>query len=320
MQSGNSGQRQTYDAADRPRALPTWSLSLRNRIDKADGMIATTGNVLIALSYYPTYFPDLVRRIETFKSRFDLAMTVVVLNNRAISAHSARSALDPKCRPYQILEHSNEGSEFGGYQAGLDCILRGSDGARDFLIFNDTLGIHYELYDEHLDALQRHICDQQSSKRIVGRVDEADQLLSLGGLTGNRWIRSNLMFIDHDALKSIDDQLYLPEVANWVHDVADPNAFFGDEVGPATKARISRWLFEPGGWYDAAPLSCASRTRLCLKATSILQELYLTMRLEHAGTMIQGLELLEYEKKQVLWKNRGSKILRKFGFDARRKG
>ena len=282
-------------------------------------MIATAGNVLIALSYYPTYFPDLVKKIEAFKSRFDLAVAVVVLNNRAISVHRACSALDQKCRPYHVVEHTNEGSEFGGYQAGLDFILRASEGDGNFLIFNDTLGIHYAFYDEYLDALQRRIRDEQSLKRIVGRVDQTEQVLSLGGLTGNRWIRSNLLFIDRLALKSIDGQLYLPEVANWVHDVVDPNEFFGDQVGPATKARLSKWLFEPGGWYDAAPLSLATQTKLCLKARSILQELYLAMRLEHAGVAIQDLELFEDEKKRVLWKNRSSKLLRKLGFDARPK-
>jgi hypothetical protein len=128
-----------------------------------------------------------------------------------------------------------------------------------------------------------------------------------------------LIFIDAAALKSIDHQLYRPEIAGWVRESADPNEFFSDEVGPATQARTSKWLFAAGGWYDAAPLSPANQKRLSLKARSILQELYLTMRLEHAGTTIMDLELYEDEMKRILWKRRTSKLLRKIGLDVRRR-
>jgi hypothetical protein len=280
-------------------------------------MVATSETFLIALSYYPTYFSSLVKRIEAFRARLEISAAVVVLNNRAVSVDSARSALHPKCRPFHVIEHSNEGSEFGGYQAGLDFLRHDAGKIGNVLILNDTLGVHYEFYPEHMDAMQRRIDDRASSQRMVGRIDQAEQLLSLGGLTGNRWVRSNLIFIDAAALRSIDHQFYLPEIAGWVRESADPNKFFSDEVGPATQVRTSKWLFEPGGWYDAAPLSPANQRRFASKARSILQELYLTMRLEHAGTTIMDLELYEDEMKRILWKRRTSKLLRKIGLDVR---
>jgi hypothetical protein len=280
-------------------------------------MVATSETFLIALSYYPSYFSSLVKSIEAFRSRLEIAAAVIVLNSRAASVHSVRSALRSKSSPFHVIEHTNEGGEFGGYQAGLDFLRHDAGKIGNLLILNDTLGIHYEFYPEHMNAMRRRIDDEASSQRIVGRIDQAEQLLSLGGLTGNRWVRSNLIFIDAAALKSIDHQLYLPEIAGWVRESADPNEFFGDEVGPATKARTSKWLFEAGGWYDAAPLSPANQKRLSLKARSILQELYLTMRLEHAGTTIMDLELHEDEMKRILWKRRTSKLLRKIGLDVR---
>src|SRR5262249_14919894 len=165
--------------------------------------------------------------------------------------------------------------------------------------------------------MRRRLDDEASSQRIVGRIDQADQLLSLGGLTGNRWVRSNLILIDAAALKPIDHRLYLPEIAGWVRESADLNEFFGDEVGPATKARTAKLLFEAGGWDDAAPLSPANEKRLCVQARWILQELYLTMRLEHAGTTLVDLEVHEDEMKRILWKRRTSTLLRKIGLDVR---
>jgi hypothetical protein len=269
---------------------------------------------LIALSYYPPYLNQLVRKIDELDRRLRFSAAVVVLNNRAISLERTQAKLKFRWGQTNVIEHDNSGREFGGYQAGLDFLIRTAREVGNYLIVNDTFGIHYEFYSEHFAALERRICDNTLKQRIAGHVDQHEERLSLRELTSDRWVRSNLMFIDSAAVKSIHNRLYVPEVDSWINDRSDPAEFFGDEVGPATRTKLSKWLFEPGGWYGAAPLCIENQQRFCEKARSILQEFYLTMRLNHAGTAVQDLQLSRQEQQRARIKRKISKLARKLGF------
>jgi hypothetical protein len=279
-------------------------------------MIVPSDISLIAVSYYPTYLNHFLRRIGTLDRQLTFSSAVVVLNNPAISREGARARVDLRCSRANVIEHDNFGREFGGYQAGLDFLIQSMGEAGDCLIINDTFGVHYEFYSEHIAALGRRICDNALKQRIAGQVDQYQDRLSLGELTNDRWVRSNLMFIDSAALKSIHCRLYVPEVDSWIRDRSDPAEFFGDQVGPATRTKLSKWLFEPGGWYGAAPLSIHNQRRLCEKARSILQEIYLTMRLDHAGTAVLDLGLSRHEQQRTRIKRKISKLACKLGFNS----
>jgi hypothetical protein len=278
-------------------------------------MIVPSDTSLIAVSYYPTYLNEFVSKIHTLDRRLRFSAAVVVLNNPAISLEGTRAKVHLRYGRASVIEHDNSGREFGGYQAGLDFLNPRVGEAGDYLIVNDTFAIHYEFYSEHFAALKRRICDNVLKHRIAGQVDQHQECLSLGELMSDRWVRSNLMFIDSAALKSIRCRLYVPEVDSWILDTSDPAEFFGDQVGPATRAKLSKWLFEPGGWYGAAPLSIENQRRLCDKARSILQEFYLTMRLNRAGTAVLDLGLSRPEQQRTRIKRKISKLARKLGFD-----
>jgi hypothetical protein len=279
-------------------------------------MIVPSDISLIAVSYYPTYLNHFLGRIGTLDRRLTFSAAVVVLNDPAISLEGARARVNLRCSRANVIEHDNFGREFGGYQAGLDFLIQTMGEAGDCLIINDTFGTHYEFYSEHFAALERRICDNALKQRIVGQVDQYQERLGLAELTSDRWVRSNLMFIDSAALKSIRCRLYVPEVDSWIRDRSDPAEFFGDQVGPATRAKLSKWLFEPGGWYGAAPLSIQNQRRLCEKARSILQEFYLTMRLDHAGTAVLDLSLSRHEQQRTRIKRKISKLACKLGFNS----
>jgi hypothetical protein len=237
---------------------------------------------LIAAVYYPSYLANLASIVQRISASRPLHSLVIIINGADVSRHDAENLFDGLASKRIIHQHDNSGLEFGAYQAGLDLLRSSDNNDFDLIILNDTVGIHHPLISETLSAFVRTLTIEPWPCRAVGVICTAPRVLSIDRFSTSRWLRSNLMGFDAEAISRIGYRIYVPEIDEYVTTTADAQSFFSSSVGRSLQDRMSRWLFATSGdrWYGAAPLSPENAAKLAAKARSILQEMYLSMRLE----------------------------------------
>lgn len=234
---------------------------------------------IVALAYYPDYLGSLRETVKTISQAADVNAFALVLNNSRLNG----SMFQNISNNFYCVRHDNTGAEFGGYQVGLDIIKQNFTAPFDLIIINDTAATHYRLMKEHIRAFIRSMADERSN-RVVGQVDRT-RALQIDDLETSRWVRSNLVGFDHNALLALDYKIYRPCLNDYLNDSAD--TFFTDHIKASTREKISQWLFATDGhaWYGAAPLTEHNCTKMAAKARSIIQEFHLAMRLEQNKTL-----------------------------------
>jgi hypothetical protein len=178
--------------------------------------------------------------------------------------------------------------EFGTYQAGVDFANYIDDHSPErVIIMNDTVGSH-----QYYSMIQlRHFCRAISvsadrlSNFVTGYVYDHERRITINGMVGTRWVRSNLVGIDKEALARLGRKIYDPSIDKFITDSADIDTFLGPDLDSSVKLRIADWLFStaPDKWYNAQPLSAVNSSMMAGKAKSYLQEQWLSMRLETIG-------------------------------------
>ncbi|MET0430558.1 MAG: hypothetical protein ABW026_18920 [Microvirga sp.] len=256
--------------------------------------------VFIGLVYYRDYldgFAGAYRKLQRC-SRF--SDTCIVINGDGIAEADVRQAFGPLQENLHVLKHDNRGQEFGGYQAGLDFHRLGSDDAFDLVLANDTLGEHQKLFTAEFDAFRKTLAANPSGK-VVGKIDHAQRLQSIGPLTSSRWVRSNLMGLDHEALAKLRFRIYVPELEALVNETDRESEFFSAEVGQTVQDRLRKWLFRPEthSWYGASRLDGGNAGRFAAKARSILQEIHLSMRLNCEGMAFIAPRMSRSEQRMI---------------------
>jgi hypothetical protein len=235
---------------------------------------------VVALAYYPEYLGSLRKSVETLSRVAEVNAVALVLNNSCLNS----STFQDSCRNFYCVKHDNTGAEFGGYQAGLDIITKNVSKPFDLIIINDTATTHYRLKKEHLRAFTRSMTEKVPN-RVVGQVDRSPlPSLQIDDLETSRWVRSNLVGLDHRALMALDYKVYQPSLNDYINNSATD--FFTEHIKATTQEHISQWLFGKDGltWYGAAPLTVHNCEKMAAKARSIVQELHLAMRLEKNKT------------------------------------
>jgi hypothetical protein len=206
------------------------------------------------------------------------------LNNSRLNG----STFQDICGDFYCVRHDNTGAEFGGYQAGLNIIKQNSSAPFNLIIINDTVATHFHFMKEHVRAFMRSMDDERPN-RVVGQVDRnplfRSRSLQIDDLETSRWVRSNLIGLDQDALLALDHRIYQPYLNDYITDSVDN--FFTEHIKANTREQISQWLFAPDGlrWYGAAPLTEYNCAMMAAKARSIVQEYHLAMRLEQNKTL-----------------------------------
>jgi hypothetical protein len=240
--------------------------------------------VFVGVVYYRDYLDGLsgaYRKLERFGRFSD---TCIVINGSSIEEADVRKAFGPARENLHVLKHDNTGQEFGGYQAGLDFHRRRSSDAFDLVLANDTIDKHQKLFTSEFDAFRKTFATSPSGK-VVGKIDHSQRVQSIGSLTSSRWVRSNLMGLDHDALTKLRFRIYLRDLETLVNETDDESHFFSPEVSRAVQDRLKKWLFRPEthSWYGASKLDRGNAARFAAKARSIIQEIHLSMRLNCEG-------------------------------------
>ena len=239
---------------------------------------------IIVLLYAPERLTTTARIATTLRRSLGEGRLVVVTNGNRISPSVSREAFRRTPR-VEWVKHDNTGLEFGGYQAGLD--LLGTDLPDRLVILNDTFG-HHDLPTPTLLRCFVHQLSWDMRNFALGMIYSRPRPMALLGLQSTRWIRTHLFAIDREALSALNQRIYHPEIDGLITASPDPEVFFGDQVAGGLRDLIDEFLFRPGpyNWYAAAPLCDANCSSMAGKARAILQEKYLTMKLEAADASL----------------------------------
>ena len=255
---------------------------------------------VVSVHYYPEYAAQSLRHLRQMCERLQPERCVLVANNPtvlpALQEAAARSQYAAS-----VLLHDNSGLEFGAYQAGVDRLL--GAGEPDWtVILNDTFAIH-QCFSR---PMRRHFVhavttiDDRDTPIVVGQVEGLPRSFDLLGLRIHRWITTNAFAINRGALRALSHRLHCAEPDGLVAGSPAAEDFFSARLDPVLREHLGRWLFVPAGalsWYRAAPLDAQNAPALARKARSILQEQYLSARLERAGAIFADIkQMSNYEK------------------------
>lgn len=257
----------------------------------------------VVAAYYEKYLPHVLaemRGIERASKRLGMQTECLfVLNNPALA---------PLLETPFIL-HDNSGMEFGAYQRGLDEISR-KVGDEDLVIFaNDTFCTHHcfstVLRSNLLSAVQR-MAATPGEPTAAGPIDTSFYSFCVRTIRISRWVSTWMFAMNAAALRAIDGLIYVPEVDTDIQQSECVDDFFSRDMDEALKRYLCDWLFrtEPvttwhERWHGARTLTPESAGVLADKARSILQEKYLSARLEARSTAF-------YEIRPMGWKQRAA--------------
>ena len=256
---------------------------------------ARPSTAVVSVHYYPEYAAQSLQHLRQMCERLQPERCVLVANNPtvlpALQEAAARSG-----RAVSVLLHDNSGLEFGAYQAGVDRLL--GDGEPDWtVILNDTFAIHQcfsRPMRRHFVHAVTTIADRDTPI-VVGQVESLLRSFELLGIRMHRWITTNAFAVNRGALRALKHRLRSAEPDELVAGSMPAEAFFSPRLDPVLREHLSRWLFVPDGavsWYRAAPLDEQNAPALARKARSILQEKYLSARLEAASTIFADIKQL----------------------------
>lgn len=237
---------------------------------------------LVSVHYYLAYQRRNLREIERLKRVVRIDRHVGVLNGGSELIEGIAGSNT------QWVRHDNDGQEFGAYQRGLDVLLEGE--RPDWVVFmNDTIGTHSRVPSGVLKRLCQALSNPQSTLPIaVGIVDGCERSMQIDGCRGHRWIRTHTLALNDVALCVLEGRIRSVEVDPLISGGDSEESFFAAKCDPSLKLRLSSWLFQPDGrfkWYRAAPLTADNCSSMAGKARAILQELYLSFRLESSSAI-----------------------------------
>ena len=245
--------------------------------------VAAPRRAVISVHYYPEYLKSSVARALDLCARVGATRCVVVANQPALST-ALTSAFVGRGLDADVVVHDNSGLEFGAYQAGLDRLFRASE--PDWtIVINDTYARH-ECYSspmrrKFMSAVTT--TDDVETPIAVGPIDSLPRSYTLLGARSHRWIRSNAFALNRGALRALDWRLRCVEVDALVRGGTDEGTFLADDLDEILAHHLRSFLFHPDAcpsWYRAAALDAGNAAAFARKACSILQEKYLSARLD----------------------------------------
>jgi hypothetical protein len=240
---------------------------------------------LVLVLYAKKRLTSTVGIVKRLTRVINLRRIIIVINGEQINPRYANSVFSYYCENCTVIQHDNTGLEFGAYQAGVNCL--NNDSLERIILMNDTVGSHQYYSMIHLGQFCRAISvsGDRISNFVTGHVDVHERHIDINGSFGIRWVRSNLVGLDKEAVAKLGGKIYDPSIDNLISESDDLDTFFGPSLDGSVKLKIADWLFStsPGKWYNAQPLSAVNSAMMAGKARSFLQEQYLSMRLEAVG-------------------------------------
>lgn len=257
--------------------------------------VRSTNTVMICVLYYPAYAQSAFAYTRYLLKKAKARKVVFVINGNLL----ADSDIDPELVASgraEVIRHDNVGLEFGAYQRGLDHVRK-----EDFdsvIFYNDTIGRHDPFGSVYLLRFAEEIANGLGNKRAIGQIDSRERRVSIANISGNRWLRTNFLGIDRQALDLLDFRIFRPDISELVVGSPEMETFFHQDLDETLRNDLSTWLFGGDGlsWYGARPLTKDNCQKMALKARSILQEWFLSLRLDDYKVAIASPKLTMKER------------------------
>ena len=267
---------------------------------------------IVSVHYHPHYVAPTLALLDRVKAGMNLLGSVYVANQESVGATLDATIAAPTC---EVIRHDNSGLEFGAYQAGLERLLATCD--PDWvLVVNDTFATHDNFATPYRERLRGELSYTREHPAIVGQVESIARSYLLAGLRSHRWVRSSVYALNRAAIGALGGRIYVPEFDASVVETDDRSRFFTPVVDAVLADHLHEWLFKSRGagnhWYGAEPLQASNMARMARKARSILQEKYLSARLEDRGAEFADV-------RQIGVAGRARRTLEDKWFDARRR-
>lgn len=235
---------------------------------------------IIAVVYSEDRVEKFRKLLRSYADFLSIRHIIFISNNRNLDSRRYTEHFASSGIAVEYALHDNTGAEFGAYQRGLD--MARQQGTDVYVFINDTAGIHNYLGHSFVASLKNVMADSSLHAWCFGISNVAPRRFVIGDCSSNRWIQSHFFAMDTAALAAIEHKIYAPAINSLVSESADPDIFLGNLSDRALRAYIEGWLFSESGsrWYGAEPLSQDNFRRFALKTRSILQEKYLSMRMD----------------------------------------
>lgn len=183
-----------------------------------------------------------------------------------------------------VYPYAGKDWEFGAYQHGIDQIVGDGD---DLIVLNDTVGKNYPLFQDDLRrfAQQIEIARTSDVPSMVGKVESIGIQFSLCDCKFDRWIRSNLFYLNASALDSIGRRVFEDSVFSAPR-VDGASFSLGLPASESLEIYLARWMSpDPAhrGWLAHSGKDSVSDAVRRDKTGSIVSEKFLSARLLHGG-------------------------------------
>jgi hypothetical protein len=242
---------------------------------------------VISSHYYPHYLSRSTAFTREVVNAVGATACVFVGSQAELTDALEAAATSLRCSAV-VARHDNVGLEFGAYQLGIEEIkdLPSFDW---LLIINDSFSSHEPFPAQRLKNASEQIKWRLGERApvAIGKIEGRERSFTIEGIRAYRWLTSNFVVLNRGAVEGLRARIYCPELEDLIVESDDPDRFFAPELDVVLRQHISHWLFDPSErfhWYRASPLTSANRGLFARKARSILQEIYLSARLDALST------------------------------------
>jgi hypothetical protein len=210
---------------------------------------------------------------------------LVVVDNRGQCARLPESP----ARRSIVIDGDNMARDFSGWDCGVKALTSEAD---VLFCVNDTFAVHRRIRPARRMRIARWINNVANSggPEMFGQVDPFDRPIQWPFGFMSHYLCSYLFGMNRAAanlmmpLTAIDAQ-----VEAMVRREFSSDGLYADHVSSDYRAHVERWLFTPGKWRYAQPLTEENFDFFRLKAKSVIYEHALICRAESLGITVSDL-------------------------------
>lgn len=201
------------------------------------------------------------------------------------------SSILKKAKGWQILAGTNQQYEFSAWQEGLGYLKNNISGDFSTIFLNDTVLTHryFSVARKFAFLTGLLLFGNNNKPRYIGFTNKLKDKsrYTILNYSATSWVSTYLFFMNNLALQAIDYKIWSKEQNEQsVNGGYNKQNFFSESISQNLKEWLIKWLFEDGGWYKSEPLSEANYKFFEIKAKSIINEKYLSAKLNSVGGQI----------------------------------